>query len=282
MGEPMAARIVRAGFELAVLDLREEPMARLGQLGAHPAESARDLARRSRIVLAAVVDEAQVESLLVGPQPRCQPGLLADLAPGSIVVVHSTINPDTCQRMADLCRAQRIGFLDAPVTGGPAGAEAGTLALLVGGDAADLETCRPVFEVIGERIFHLGGPGRGQVAKIANNIALATNLQAVHEAVEFGRSLGVEPDLLLDILRSGAGDSWAARNWSAIGVSARGYPGGVEGVARLTTKDLSMALRLAEKAGLELPVTELTAHRLVAAYSGAARFATPSPIAADR
>lgn len=264
MGEPMAARLARAGHRLSVLDLRAEPVRRLAALGAHPAGSARELAARSEIVLLALVDDAQVERLLLGE------GLLAGLAAGSVVVVHSTVRPATCERLAARCAERRVGFLDAPVTGGPAGAAAGALTLLVGGAREHLDACRPVFRVLGERVFHLGGPGRGAVAKVANNVALATTLQAVHEAVELGRAQGLPATTLLEILRSGAGDSWVARNWAAIGASSRDYPGGVTGVAELTGKDLAIAGELAERTALDLPVTRLTARRLAQAYQGAA------------
>src|SRR5207237_9706248 len=128
----------------------------------------------SDVVLVAVVDDAQVKTTLIGVD---EPGVLETLAAGSTVVVHSTIHPSTCRQLAALAAERGIGFLDAPISGGATGAEAGTLAIMVGGDAGTLETCRDVLDAMAGNVFHVGGPGMGEVAKITNNVVLTVVLQ---------------------------------------------------------------------------------------------------------
>lgn len=267
MGAPMASNIVRAGLDLTVFDVRAEPAARLAAEGASVATSVAELGRTADVILLVVVDEAQADAVLLGGPER--PGVLQVAAPGSAVVVHSTIGPQACRRLAGLAAARGIDLLDAPISGGPSGARAGTLAVMVGGDEAALARWRFAIEPVSAEIVHVGGIGAGQLAKLANNMVLAITMQAVHEALTLGREAGIDPGALLQVLGSGAADSWTVRHWRDIGESARVYPGGAEGVAALTHKDLALALAAAEHAGIDVPVTELTSHRLVGPYQAA-------------
>lgn len=253
MGEPMAANVAKAGFPLTVFDVRPEPLERLEGLGAAVAPSARALAERSDIVLLAVVDDAQVDATLTDG------GVLDALAPGSVVVVHSTIRPSTCQRLAALAAERSVGFLDAPISGGANGAEAGTLAIMVGGDAATLETCRGVLDAMAGNIFHVGGPGMGEVAKITNNVVLAVVLQGTLEGLRLAKWSGIDEATMLEILRASAGESWVVRNWDAIQAMAEAHPQGRSGLARLTYKDLAFAQAIGHDVGAPLPVTALAA-----------------------
>jgi 3-hydroxyisobutyrate dehydrogenase-like beta-hydroxyacid dehydrogenase len=253
MGEPMAANVAKAGFPLTVFDVRPEPLERLEGLGAAVAPSARALAERSDIVLLAVVDDAQVDATLNDG------GVLDALAPGSVVVVHSTIHPSTCRRLAALAAERGIGFLDAPISGGANGAEAGTLAIMVGGDAATLDTCRDVLDAMAGNVFHVGGPGMGEVAKITNNVVLAVVLQGTLEGLRLAKWSGIDEATMLEILRASAGESWVVRNWEAIQAMAEAHPQGRSGLARLTYKDLAFAQAIGHEVGAPLPVTALAA-----------------------
>ncbi|MDQ1504898.1 MAG: 3-hydroxyisobutyrate dehydrogenase [Actinomycetota bacterium] len=253
MGEPMAANVAKAGFPLTVFDVRPEPLERLEGLGAAVAPSARALAERCDIVLLAVVDDAQVDATLHDG------GVLDALAPGSVVVVHSTIHPSTCRRLAALAAERDIGFLDAPISGGANGAEAGTLAIMVGGDAATLETCRDVLDAMAGNVFHVGGPGMGEVAKITNNVVLAVVLQGTLEGLRLAKWSGIDERTMLEILRVSAGESWVVRNWEAIQTMAEAHPQGRSGLARLTYKDLAFAQAIGHDVGAPLPVTALAA-----------------------
>ena len=269
IGEPMARNVARAGFDLAVLDLDEAPMLRLESDGARRAVSLTELGTECDVVQIVVVDQSQVEKVLLGDG-----ALLEVMKPGSVVVVHSTLSPHGCERLATLAAERGIGFLDAPISGGPAAAAEGTLCVMVGGNPGDLDLAGPLLAAVGRRIFHVGGVGRGQVAKIANNMALAATMQAVHEAMALSAAMEVDPLVMLDILTSGAADSWVAGNWAGIGRSVHVYPGGADGLTALTRKDLEFGLELAAGHGLELPFTELTARELVRPYLAAAAHVT--------
>jgi 3-hydroxyisobutyrate dehydrogenase-like beta-hydroxyacid dehydrogenase len=272
MGEPMAANVARSAQPLTVIDVRPEPMDRLVSLGAKPAASLAELAAACDVVLVAVVDETQLDAVLLGAH-----GVFANARPGTVVVVHSTVGPVACLRLETEASSRGVLLLDAPITGGPSGAVAGTLSILVGGSESALQTCRPALEAMSREIFHLGGVGAGQLAKIANNAVLAVTLHAVDEALRLADGVGLGRHAMLDVLCSGAGDSWVARNWAAIGASTHAYPGGADGVATLTRKDLALALATAQGQGIALPFTTLASHGLEQPYRAAALAATAHP-----
>ena len=253
MGEPMAANVAKAGYPLTVFDVRAEPLARLEGLGATVAASARALAEQCDVVLLAVVDDAQVEATLMGG------GVLDALNPGSTVVVHSTIHPSTCRRLAASAAERGVGFLDAPISGGANGAEAGTLAIMVGGDEATLAGCRDVLDAMAGNVVHVGGVGMGEVAKITNNVVLAVNLQGTLEGLRLAKWSGIDEETMLGILRVSAGESWVVRHWEAIQAMAEAHPQGRDGLARLTYKDLAFAQAIGHDVGAPLPVTALAA-----------------------
>lgn len=268
IGESMARNVAKAGFDLTVLDLNEAPMARLEADGARRAASMTDLAIGRDVVLIVVIDQAQVDKVLLG-----EDGLLEAMRPGSVVVVHSTLSPYGCERLAAAAADCGIGFLDAPISGGPRAAADGTLSVMVGGDQAHLAIARPLLEAMGEHIAHVGGVGRGQITKIANNMVLAATMQTVHEALALSGAMDVDPQVMLEILTRGAADSWVARNWAGIGRSVSIYPGGVESLTALTLKDLTFGLELGARHDLTMPFTELTARELTAPYLAAAAHA---------
>jgi 3-hydroxyisobutyrate dehydrogenase len=176
-------------------------------------------------------------------------------------------------RLETEAAAHGLLLLDAPITGGPGGALAGTLSILVGGSEPALDRCRPALEAMSREILHLGGVGTGQLAKLANNAVLAVTVQAVHEALRLAEGVGLDPHVLIDVLSAGSADSWVTRNWGAIGATSIGYPGGPEGVAALTRKDLVLALAAADTQGVSLPFTLLAAEGLEQPYRAAARMA---------
>ncbi|HWE55260.1 MAG TPA: NAD(P)-dependent oxidoreductase, partial [Acidimicrobiales bacterium] len=179
---------------------------------------------------------------------------MTDLAIGRDVVLIVVINQAQVDKL----------LLDAPISGGPRAAADGTLSVMVGGDQAHLAIARPLLEAMGEHIAHVGGVGRGQITKIANNMVLAATMQTVHEALALCGAMDVDPQVMLEILSRGAADSWVARNWTGIGRSVSTYPGGVENLTALTLKDLTFGLELAARHDLTLPFTELTAGELTA------------------
>ena len=257
MGEPMARNVLAAGFPLSVFDVNAAPLGRLAKAGATIAGSLRDLAASCAVILVNVVNDAQVEAVVSAPET----GLLEGLRGGSVVVVHSTIHPDTCVRLAKLVAERKAGLIDAPFTGGAAAAAAGSLSLLVGGEEWCVEAARPVLQAEGV-VTHLGGVGSGELAKLGNNLVIGITTHAVSEALRLGASGGLDSAAMLGVLTSGAADCWTARNWEAVGRMAASYPGGVQGLGALTHKDLALALQVAESHGVRLRITEHAAVNL--------------------
>jgi len=250
MGEPMAANVAKAGFPLTVFDVRPEPLERLEGLGATVAVSARAVAEQSDVVLLAVVDDAQVEATLLDG------GVLDALAPGAAVAVHSTIHPSTCRRLNALAAERHIGFLDAPISGGANGAEAGTLAIMVGGDARDFEEARPVLAAMGANIIHVGPVGAGEVAKLCNNLVAGVAAVAVSEAFRIAEGFGVDPKILTEVISKSSGNTWVMEHMHPVpglvgkAPSSRDYAPGF--TTDLMAKDLGLVVNAARE--LRVPV----------------------------
>jgi 3-hydroxyisobutyrate dehydrogenase-like beta-hydroxyacid dehydrogenase len=276
LGEPMAAQVAKAGFDLTVFDVRPDPIARLVAIGAKAADSIASLAMHCDVILVAVVDDKQVSDVLLGGSNAF--GVLKIAKPGSTVVLHSTVHPDTCRALSARAAMHQIDLLDAPVSGGPHGAQTGSLSIMVGGPETALDRCRAVLLAMGDHVTHLGDSGAGQIAKLANNVALAINMRAVHEALALAETNGVSPETMRELLTWGAANSWAAENWSGIGNAVAHYQaGGAQGVANLTFKDLSLALSIAHDSLIALPATAVTAQVLAEPYRSAENFVTTSP-----
>jgi 2-hydroxy-3-oxopropionate reductase len=264
MGRGMARCVVEAGFDVAVFDVNDVAVRGLIEVGARRADAPDELGDSCDVVLVAVVDEAQVRSVLTGER-----GVLSRPRPGLTVLIHSTIDPAACRDLADAAARVDVRLLDAPMTGNAVAAAAGRLSVMVGGDQTAFEAVRPVLDAFATRVVHLGPVGSGQVVKIANNLAIGVNLRGVREALQLAGGYGVDVETMLAVLASGGADSWVARSWQAIGESAVDYPGGAPGLAALTYKDMSLALRLANEAGLSMPAGELASGLLEDAYLAA-------------
>jgi len=197
-------------------------------------------------------DDAAVQSVVLGEPEAQQQAAWAGLNPGTLVIDFSTISPTTSQTMAAQLKRRGVAYLDAPVTGGTEGARAGTLSVLVGGDPADLARARPLLEVVGGRISHLGPVGSGQQAKAVNQVLVAGSYAAVAEALGLAERLGLPLQPLLEALRPGAAGSWALDNRST-GMLQRRYPLGFK--LALHRKDLAIALDAAAAVQLELPIS---------------------------
>lgn len=236
----MASNLVAAGFPLTVHNRTAGPEQPLTAQGARLATSPAAAAAASELLCLCVSDDAAAEAVLFAPysDPQRDPAS-AGLRPGSLVIDFSTIAPSTSQSLAVRLAELGVAYLDAPVTGGTEGARAGSLSVLVGGAAADLERARPVLEVVGGRVSHLGPVGAGQQAKAVNQVLVAGSYAAVAEA-----------------LAAGAAGSWALENRAANMLNG---PFPLVFRLALHRKDLAIALESAAAAGLELPVSELVA-----------------------
>ena len=254
MGEYMAVNIAKAGFDLTVHDLRSEPMQRLQQAGAKIARSPQEIGEKCDIIQVIVVNDAQVEEVVLGKDGG---GVLAGAKPGAAIVIHSTVHPKTCQRIATLAKDKNVGVLDAAVSGAESGARAGTLSLMVGGDPALLEMCRPVFNAVGKHIFHMGDVGMGEVTKLANNLTAIVNMQTLREGLRLARRAGINEQKMLEVIKASTGNSWAAQNWEAMLQVAQNYTTGAKGMAQVGYKDISLAVAVGHDVGASLPITAL-------------------------
>ncbi|MFP6662705.1 MAG: NAD(P)-dependent oxidoreductase [Deltaproteobacteria bacterium] len=268
IGAPMAKRLAAAGFETWVHDISPDAVAALTDAGAKAGKSAAEVARHTQIVGVCVVDDAQTESVVCGPD-----GLLEGAASGMIIAVHGTIHPDTTQKLAARADARGVRLIDAQMTGGPHGAAAGTLRYMVGGSKEDVARAQPFLEASGSEIIHCGPLGSGTVAKLANNLVQYTFWNALMEAQELTRSQGMPDAKLQEVLGWILGDSatlmMAGRNALEADPDNEFLAGRYAGAGRLLEKDLGLALEVAAAAGLDLPATKLTAK------SAASIFALP-------
>jgi 3-hydroxyisobutyrate dehydrogenase-like beta-hydroxyacid dehydrogenase len=252
MGKPIAVNIAKAGFDLTVYDLREEPCKELALLGAKVASSPREVAERSDIVEIIVVDDDQTERVIAGEQ-----GVVHGAHAGLITAVHSTILPATVRKLAAWCSARGVEVIDAPVSGGQKGAEDRQLCYMVGGEAGVLEACHPVFSTSASHIFHLGELGMGATAKMFIQIVVCLNMIAAHECESLCDKTGLDFKRLQEVLHVSAGQSFVLDHW--LGRFKR--PEESEAVRRqraaVFAKSLSPALELARDVGVSVPGTSV-------------------------
>src|SRR3989304_3207354 len=238
IGLPMAKRLAGFGsFQVTVCGhRRQEPLKEMAALGAKGVRTPREVARASRVLLVIVRDQPQMDQVLFGEE-----GAWEGLRPESVLLISSTLAPDYCQALEKRGKEKGIAVLDAPVSGMAKGAEAGTLTFFVGGSGDVLERCRPVLEAMGKNIFHMGGVGTGQVAKLANNLLLFAAIHATGEAIRMGEKVGLGWQKLLQTIQVSTGDCWTIHNWEYLGVIDRDPAQ----VFTLTYKDLEAALPFA-------------------------------------
>ncbi len=239
-GAPMARRIVDGGYELTLWARRTATLEPFADTDAKTAQSPAELAAVSDLVCVCVVGDDDVREVLAGDT-----GVLAGLAAGGIVAIHSTVHPDTCREVAESAAAQSVSVIDAPVSGGAPAAEEGKLLVMVGGDDQTVKRCSPVFATYAETIAHLGPIGSGQVAKILNNVLFTANLGGVVSTLELGESLGIDRTRLCEVLGGGSATSRALDSVSALG-------GGLDALSSiagaLLQKDVRHAASLADSA----------------------------------
>ena len=245
MGRPMAVHLLRAGYALGVFARRPEAAAPLLAAGASPSETPAALASRSDVIITMVTATSDVEEVLLGAN-----GVLAGAKRGSTVIDMSTIAPQATVRIAAALAAKQVRMLDAPVTGGPSGAEAATLTIMVGGDSSVLTEMRPVLERLGRQIVHMGGHGAGQIAKACNQLALLVNAEGVAEALMLGVRCGLDAHALRKALLGGIAASRVLEVFGERMAQRQFMPGMA---TRLYDKDLNIVLDLAREARQHVP-----------------------------
>ncbi len=265
MGGPMALNLHKAGHEVSAFDLSSAACEVLRAQGVAIAESAAGAVAGAEAVISMLPASQHVEALYLG-----EGGLLARIAPGALLIDSSTIAAATSRKLAEAGAARGIAVLDAPVSGGTGGAIAGTLTFMVGGSAADLERARPLLDKMGTNIFHAGGAGAGQTAKICNNMLLGILMIGTSEAIALGVANGLDPKVLSEIMRRSSGGNWALEKYNPLpGVmenapASKGYAGGFG--TDLMLKDLGLAQENATAVKAATPLGGL-ARSLYAAHS---------------
>ncbi|BBZ51037.1 NAD(P)-dependent oxidoreductase [Mycobacterium heidelbergense] len=239
-GAPMARRIIEGGHETTLWARRPATLEPFADTPAKVAESPAELAAASDLVCLCVVGDADIAEVTGG-----EDGLLAAMKPGSVIAVHSTVHPNTCQELAKEAAAIGVSVIDAPVSGGGRAASEGRLLVMVGGDAGVVERCRPIFETYADPVVHLGELGSGQTTKLLNNLLFTANLGTAATALSLADALGVSPARLTEVVSRSSGNSFA--------LNALGGVGGLERLAGLAgtllQKDVRLIVDLAEKAG---------------------------------
>jgi len=248
MGQPMCLRLQAAGYPMQVCNRSQAAITALVQQGMQAFSTPAALAARSRIMILMLTDTQAVASVLHGEQ-----GVLKKLADDSVVIDMGTTAVRETRTFAREVQAAGGHYLDAPVSGGTVGAADGSLAIMVGGDAAILERVRPIFQILGQHITHVGASGAGQVAKAANQMIVGLGIAAVAEALTLASQAGIDPERVRQALQGGYADSKILQQHGRRMLAADFSLG-----ARCTTqhKDLAQALALAEQLNLQLPATQ--------------------------
>jgi len=249
MGRPMALRLLSAGHEVGAYARRPEALTPLVDAGATAHGTPAALAGTCEVVVTMVTGTNDVEDVLLGPQ-----GVAEGARPGTVAIDMSTISPAGTRRMAAALAGRGLHMLDAPVTGGVAGAGQGTLTIMVGGERPVLDRVRPVLDCLGTNIVHMGGHGAGQTAKACNQLALLVNAEGVAEALALARRCGLDPSMVRRALLGGIA---ASRVLDVFGARMIDRPSDPLFPARLYHKDLHIVFDIANEAGQALPAASV-------------------------
>ncbi|KPQ24142.1 MAG: 3-hydroxyisobutyrate dehydrogenase, partial [Halomonas sp. HL-93] len=246
MGGPMAANLVKGGFKVRAFDLSASALATAKSQGCEVANSAQDAVADADVVISMLPAGKHVMGLYAeGDAP------LFDVIKSSAIVIDcSTIDADTARSVAAIGAEKGIGFVDAPVSGGVGGAQAGTLTFIVGGSEAQFEQAKPVLDAMGKNIFHAGDHGAGQIAKVCNNMLLSILMAGTCEAINMGVKNGLDPAVLSEIMKQSSGGNWALNVYNPYpGVmenapASKDYQGGFQ--VDLMIKDLGLAMDVSQ------------------------------------
>ena len=247
MGSSMARNLLKAGFDVNVWNRTASRMAPLASAGARGASDASAVATKADIIVVCVSETQDVEEVLFG-----ESGVIKGARPGALVIDTSTISPQATISMEARLRAAGLRMLDAPISGGSEGAANGTLSIMVGGDAADVDRAMDVLSAMGNRITHVGCTGAGQMAKLVNQILVVGTMQAVSEALLFAHKGGLDLAKTLEAVEHGAAGSWMLSNRGSQAIVRDFRPGFT---IDLQQKDLRLVLEAADAMGVPLPVT---------------------------
>jgi 3-hydroxyisobutyrate dehydrogenase len=247
MGAAMAANLLKAGFEVTAWNRTASRTEPLIAAGARPGSDPADVAARSGITITCVSDTPDVEEVVLGPR-----GIIHGARPGALIIDCSTISPAATRTIGERLNEKGVHFLDAPVSGGSEGAAKGTLSIMIGGEAEQLERAMPALQAMGQTITHVGGQGAGQMAKLVNQILVVVTMQGVAEALLFAQAGGLDLARTLEAVGGGAAGSWMLNNRGPQVIRRDWRPGFT---VDLQQKDLRLVLEAADQMGIPLPAT---------------------------
>jgi 3-hydroxyisobutyrate dehydrogenase-like beta-hydroxyacid dehydrogenase len=257
MGSHMAVRLLGAGYPVTVYDRSKEKSQAIA--GARVAESPKDLAEHSEVVLISVTDDTAVERVMFGPD-----GALAGLREGSRIIDLSTVSPGASRRLYKAAREKRAAMIDAAVSGSVPQVDQGSLVIFVGGDQQTYEQCRSILEILGQHIFYMGSSGMGTTMKLVVNTLLGLGMQALAEAIALGEKAGLEKGLLLEVLEQTAVVSPSQKSKLA-NVKSEQYP--TLFALSLMHKDLGLVMRQAAEISVSMPATAAAEQMYTAAMA---------------
>ncbi|MDD1138671.1 NAD(P)-dependent oxidoreductase [Pseudomonas sp. TNT2022 ID233] len=253
MGLPMCRRLLAAGYPLTVWNRNPAKCAPLVEAGARQVATPAELCAQAEVVMLCLADTAVVREVVFGPA-----GVAEGAKPGQLLVDFSSLEPTATREMAaELADKTGMAWLDSPVSGGVVGAEAGSLAIMVGGDAADLDRVRPVLLELGQRVTHMGGVGAGQVTKACNQMIVACNALVIAEVVALAEQAGVDASLIAEALAGGFADSRPLQILAPQMAESRFEP--VKWHVRTLLKDLDTAVKFSRETGSATPISGLAA-----------------------
>jgi 3-hydroxyisobutyrate dehydrogenase len=246
MGGPMLANLVKAGHAAQAFDLSEAALARADAAGATRAGSLAEAARGVDVVVTMLPAGEHVRGAYTG-----EGGIIAAARPGTLLIDCSTIDVDSARTVAALAGEAGLPMVDAPVSGGVGGAEAGTLTFMVGGPDDAVTAARPVLECMGKAVVHAGGPGNGQAAKICNNLMLGIQMLSVCEAFMLAKRLGLEPQKLFDVSSRASGQCWSLTTYCPVPGPVPTSPANRDYAAGFTAAMMLKDLKLAQAAAAD-------------------------------
>jgi 3-hydroxyisobutyrate dehydrogenase len=274
MGEPMASHLSRAGYAVALFDSRAAQAARIaaGLERASAPASVADVAEASDIVITMLPNGEVVREIITGAG-----GLLEGMRPGTLLLDTSSSEPWLTRESGRLLGDKGVAMVDAPVSGAQWGAQAAELVFMVGGEAADVERVRPLLDIMGRAVFHLGSLGAGHAMKCLNNLITSVNFLAVTEGLVIGKRYGLDPAVMTDVLNESTGMSWVSQTHIRQRVISRSFDDPFK--LALMVKDIGIAMELGRSANLPTPISALTQQLWRAAALGSDPAASVSELA---
>lgn len=253
MGKHMATNIIKAGFPLIVYDLREEPLLDMKRLGAKIAKTAAQVGRESSTVVLMVASYPQLKEAVFPPD-----GVLGGMKSGSTLIIMCTIGPIAVKEAAKVAMESHVATLDAPVSGGIEGAQQGALTIMLGGDIETIRDNQRILDAMGKKIYHVGEVGMGQAAKTVSQLLLAVNMAAVAESLVMAKKLGLNLELLQEIICDSGGESRAFRHFAPRMIAGDFR---TKGALNITVKDSGIVVNVAMEEGIPLMLANV-AHQL--------------------